>query len=68
MKHSQAHVPHMIFGSRGGPDEAPNGVEIASKVNIEMEFYKNRLGECSERARRAKKSSPKQVWEHLGRI
>ena len=58
----------MILGSRGRSDEEPNGVKIASKVKIEMEFYKNLLGEGSERARRAKKSSPRQVWEHLGRI
>ena len=58
----------MIFGSRGGADEAPNRVNIVSKVKIEMEFYKNRFGEGSERARMAKTSSPRQVWERLGRI
>ena len=45
----------VIFGSRGRPDEDPNGVKIVSKVKIEMEFYKNQLGEGSERARRANK-------------
>ena len=47
----------VIFGSRGGPDEAPNGVKIASKVTIGLKIYTNRLEEGSERARKAKQSS-----------
>ena len=58
----------VILGSREEPDEAPNGVKIASKGKIDMKFYKNLLEESSERAGRAKKVSPRLVWERLGRI
>ena len=54
----------MILAPRRVPTWAPNGPNIASKIIIGLEIYRNRLGEGSERAREAKKL----VWELLGAI
>ena len=54
----------MILAPRRVPTWAPNGPNIASKIIIGLEIYRNRLGEGSERAREAKKV----VWELLGAI
>ena len=47
----------MILAPRRVPTWAPNGPNIASKIIIGLEIYRNRLGEGSERAREAKKGS-----------
>ena len=56
----------MVLAPRRVPTWAPNGPNIASKIIIGLEIYRNRLGEGSERAREAKKSSMGALKSDLG--
>ena len=51
----------VIFQSPGGPECPPNGSQIASGTSLDTETFKNLVQEGSERAPKAKKSSPREI-------
>ena len=56
-----------VFSTRGGPRWAQNRLEIASRTTSGSRSLPDRVQEGSERAPRAKKSSPSEVLDRLRR-